>query len=103
MLQMNPDTDYDCLKSFGSLFSEDIPIRAVINRSEFYCFTYLYFSFIRRAINVSNFQGTTIKIQRTADGHLVTESEFLTIVSIYSSPLMLKSRRGNINQFIPFS
>lgn len=47
LIKMNPDTDYDCLKSFGSLFSEDIPIRA----------------------------GTTIKFQRTADGHLVTEIE----------------------------
>ncbi|KAM0020453.1 putative chalcone isomerase, 3-layer sandwich, chalcone isomerase superfamily [Helianthus debilis subsp. tardiflorus] len=30
LIKMNPDTDYDCLRSFSYLFSEDIPIRAVI-------------------------------------------------------------------------
>ncbi|KVG40999.1 Chalcone isomerase [Cynara cardunculus var. scolymus] len=29
LIKMNPDTDYDCLRSFGSLFSEDIPIQAL--------------------------------------------------------------------------
>lgn len=27
--QMNPNTDYNCLKTFGSCFSEDIRIPAV--------------------------------------------------------------------------
>ncbi|GJU83818.1 retrovirus-related pol polyprotein from transposon TNT 1-94 [Tanacetum coccineum] len=59
LIKMNPDTDYDCLKSFGSLFKEDIPIRA----------------------------GTTIKIQRTADGHLVTEIEGNRIGAVQSKDL----------------
>ncbi|KAJ9538362.1 hypothetical protein OSB04_031095 [Centaurea solstitialis] len=59
LVKMNPDTDYDCLRSFGSLFSEDIPIRA----------------------------GTTIKFQRTADGHLVTEIEGNQIGAVHSRDL----------------
>ncbi|XP_023732781.1 fatty-acid-binding protein 2 isoform X2 [Lactuca sativa] len=59
LIKMNPDTDYDCLRSFGSLFSEDIPIRA----------------------------GTTIKIGRTADGHLVTEIEGKRIGAVHSRDL----------------
>ncbi|KAL4590168.1 hypothetical protein LXL04_003090 [Taraxacum kok-saghyz] len=59
LIKMNPDTDYDCLKSFGSLFSEDIQIRA----------------------------GTTIKFQRTADGHLVTEIEGRQIGAVRSRDL----------------
>ncbi|PWA72316.1 chalcone-flavanone isomerase family protein [Artemisia annua] len=59
LIKMNPDTDYDCLKSFGSLFKEDIPLRA----------------------------GTTIKIQRTADGHLVTEIEGNRIGAVQSKDL----------------
>ncbi|KAK9078496.1 hypothetical protein SSX86_002553 [Deinandra increscens subsp. villosa] len=59
LIKMNPDTDYDCLRSFGSLFSKDIPIRA----------------------------GTTIKFQRTADGHLVTEIEGNRIGAVHSRDL----------------
>ncbi|KAI3803207.1 hypothetical protein L1987_31356 [Smallanthus sonchifolius] len=59
LIKMNPDTDYDCLRSFGSLFSEDIPIRA----------------------------GTTIKFQRTSDGHLVTEIEGHRIGAVHSRDL----------------
>lgn len=59
LIKMNPDTDYDCLRSFGSLFSEDIPIRA----------------------------GTTIGFRRTADGHLVTEIEGKRIGAVRSRDL----------------
>lgn len=59
LIKMNPDTDYDCLRSFGSLFLEDIPIRA----------------------------GTTIKFQRTADGHLVTEIEGKRLGAVRSKDL----------------
>ncbi|KAK2989429.1 hypothetical protein RJ640_018747, partial [Escallonia rubra] len=45
LVKTNPDTDYDCLRTFGSLFSQDIPIRA----------------------------GTTIDFRRTVHGHLITE------------------------------
>ncbi|XP_071716502.1 fatty-acid-binding protein 2-like [Rutidosis leptorrhynchoides] len=59
LIKLNPDTDYDCLRSFGSLFKEDIPIKV----------------------------GTTIKIQRTADGHLVTEIEGKRIGAVHSRDL----------------
>ncbi|KAM0017712.1 putative chalcone isomerase [Helianthus debilis subsp. tardiflorus] len=59
LIKMNPDTDYDCVRSFGSLFSDDIPIRA----------------------------GTTIKFQRTADGHFVTEIEGNRIGAVHSRDL----------------
>ncbi|TMW98993.1 hypothetical protein EJD97_003211 [Solanum chilense] len=45
LFKANPDTDYDCLETFGSMFSQDIPIHA----------------------------GTTINFRRTTDGHLITE------------------------------
>ncbi|KAJ8542161.1 hypothetical protein K7X08_017027 [Anisodus acutangulus] len=45
LLKTNPDTDYRCLETFGSIFSQDIPIHA----------------------------GTTISFRRTTDGHLITE------------------------------
>lgn len=45
LLKANPDTDYQCLETFGSMFSQDIPIQA----------------------------GTTINFRRTTDGHLITE------------------------------
>ncbi|KAJ8527102.1 hypothetical protein K7X08_029579 [Anisodus acutangulus] len=45
LLKTNPDTDYRCLETFGSMFSQDIPIHA----------------------------GTTISFRRTTDGHLITE------------------------------
>ncbi|KAD6794848.1 hypothetical protein E3N88_05744 [Mikania micrantha] len=59
LVKMNPDTDYDCLRSFGSLFSKDIPIRA----------------------------GTTIKFQRTSDGQFVTEIEGNRIGVVHSRDL----------------
>ncbi|KAL8189460.1 hypothetical protein R6Q57_029026 [Mikania cordata] len=59
LVKMNPDTDFDCLRSFGSLFSEDIPIRA----------------------------GTTIKFQRTSDGQFVTEIEGNRIGVVHSRDL----------------
>ncbi|KAI7737017.1 LOW QUALITY PROTEIN: hypothetical protein M8C21_016199, partial [Ambrosia artemisiifolia] len=59
LIKMNPDTDYDCVKSFSSLFSDDIPIRA----------------------------GTTIKFQRTADGQFVTEIEGNRIGAVHSRDL----------------
>ncbi|MFS7991810.1 putative chalcone isomerase, 3-layer sandwich, chalcone isomerase superfamily [Helianthus anomalus] len=62
LIKMNPDTDYDCLRGFSSLFSEDIPIRV----------------------------GTTIKFQRTADGHLVTEIEGNRIGVVHSRDLCSK-------------
>ncbi|KAF5186846.1 Fatty-acid-binding protein [Thalictrum thalictroides] len=45
LLKMNPRTDYQCLKTFDSYFSQDIPIPA----------------------------GTTISFQQTVDGQLITE------------------------------
>lgn len=45
LFKANPDTDYHCLETFGSMFSQDIPIHA----------------------------GTTINFRRTTDGHLITE------------------------------
>ncbi|KAK3027508.1 hypothetical protein RJ639_040223 [Escallonia herrerae] len=29
LVKTNPDTDYDCLRTFRSLFSQDVPIRAL--------------------------------------------------------------------------
>ncbi|XP_073011213.1 fatty-acid-binding protein 2 [Typha latifolia] len=43
--KMNPDTDYHCLRTFGSYFTQDIPIP----------------------------MGTTINFRQTADGQLITE------------------------------
>lgn len=45
LLKANPNTDYHCLETFGSMFSQDIPLHA----------------------------GTTINFRRTTDGHLITE------------------------------
>ncbi|XP_031287058.1 fatty-acid-binding protein 2 [Pistacia vera] len=45
LVKTNPDTDYNCLKTFGSYFTKDIPLP----------------------------QGTTIDLRRTADGQLITE------------------------------
>ncbi|XP_071742070.1 fatty-acid-binding protein 2 [Rutidosis leptorrhynchoides] len=59
LIKMNPETNYDCLRSFGSLFKEDISIKA----------------------------GTTIKFQRTTDGHLVTEIEGNRIGAVHSRDL----------------
>lgn len=45
LLKANPDTDYACVKTFGSLFTQDIPLHV----------------------------GTIIDFRRTADGRLITE------------------------------
>ncbi|XP_044471918.1 fatty-acid-binding protein 2 [Mangifera indica] len=45
LVKTNPDTDYSCLKTFGSYFTKDILLP----------------------------QGTTIDLRRTADGQLITE------------------------------
>lgn len=45
LVKTNPDTDFNCLATFGSLFAQDIPLHA----------------------------GTTIDFRQTADGHLITE------------------------------
>ncbi|KAK4487607.1 hypothetical protein RD792_005740 [Penstemon davidsonii] len=45
LARTNPDADFRCLQTFGSMFPEDIPLNV----------------------------GTTINIHRTADGHLITE------------------------------
>ncbi|PON39631.1 Chalcone isomerase [Trema orientale] len=45
LVKTNPDTDYHCIGSFGSCFTQDIPLPA----------------------------GTTIHFRRTADGQLITE------------------------------
>ncbi|XP_009764298.1 fatty-acid-binding protein 2 [Nicotiana sylvestris] len=45
LVKTNPDTDYRCLETFGSMFSQDIHVQA----------------------------GTTINFRRTADGYLITE------------------------------
>ncbi|CAN1217146.1 Fatty-acid-binding protein 2 [Linum perenne] len=55
----NPNTDYSCLKAFGSLFVKDIPLPA----------------------------GTTVDIRRTADGCLITEIEGNHIGSVQSKEL----------------
>ncbi|GER35365.1 chalcone-flavanone isomerase family protein [Striga asiatica] len=44
----NPHADFSCLQTFGSIFSQDIPLHV----------------------------GTTINFRRTADGHLITEGAF---------------------------
>ncbi|KAM6541922.1 hypothetical protein CsatB_006369 [Cannabis sativa] len=45
LVKANPNTDYHCLRAFGSCFTQDIPLPA----------------------------GTTIHFRRTADGQLITE------------------------------
>ncbi|KAJ4842069.1 hypothetical protein Tsubulata_039962 [Turnera subulata] len=45
LLKTNPDTDYNCLTTFGSFFTKDIPLPV----------------------------GTTVDFRRTADGQLITE------------------------------
>ncbi|XVF35257.1 hypothetical protein REPUB_Repub18cG0129900 [Reevesia pubescens] len=49
LVKTNPNTDYHCLSTFGSYFTQDIPLPV----------------------------GTIIDFQRTADGQLITKSEFL--------------------------
>lgn len=71
--QTNPDTDYHCLKTFGSYFKQDIQIPAVISYWSLYLFGNWY-----DGVNLKStgtFQGTTIDFRQTADGQLITESE----------------------------
>ncbi|KQK19118.1 fatty-acid-binding protein 2 [Brachypodium distachyon] len=57
--KMNPDTDYHCLKTFGSCFTEDIPIPA----------------------------GTKIDFSQTSDGQLITEIDGRKISAVQSKDL----------------
>ncbi|KAK6912880.1 Glycoside hydrolase family 9 [Dillenia turbinata] len=59
LLKANPDTDYDCLRTFGSYFTQDIPLPV----------------------------GTTIDFRRTVDGHLITEIEGRQIGVVHSKDL----------------
>lgn len=59
LIKTNPDSDFDCVRQFGSLFAKDIPIRA----------------------------GTTIFFKRTADGYLITEIEGDEIGAVQSKDL----------------
>ncbi|XP_017227232.1 fatty-acid-binding protein 2 [Daucus carota subsp. sativus] len=59
LMKTNPNNDLDCLKKFGSLFSQDYPICA----------------------------GTTIYIRRTVDGHLITEIGGHQIGAVHSRDL----------------
>lgn len=45
LVKTNPDTDYNCLTTFGSFFTKDVPLPA----------------------------GTVVDFRRTADGQLITE------------------------------
>ncbi|KAG6389327.1 hypothetical protein SASPL_150795 [Salvia splendens] len=59
LAKMNPEADFSCLQEFGSIFTQDIPLRI----------------------------GTTINFRRTADGHLVTEVEGNNIGAVQSKDL----------------
>ncbi|XAR57540.1 hypothetical protein NMG60_11025717 [Bertholletia excelsa] len=59
LVKMNPDTDYNCLTTFGALFAQDIPLS----------------------------MGTTIDFRRTADGHLITEIEGNQLGAVHSKDL----------------
>ncbi|XP_058078754.1 fatty-acid-binding protein 2 isoform X2 [Magnolia sinica] len=59
LLKVNPDTDYNCLKAFGSYFTQDIPLPA----------------------------GTTIDFRRTTKGQLITEIGGRTIGAVDSKDL----------------
>lgn len=59
LIKTNANTDLDCLRRFGSLFSQDAPIRA----------------------------GTTIYFRRTGDGHLITEIGGHQIGAVHSRDL----------------
>jgi hypothetical protein len=60
--KMNPNTDYHCLKTFGSYFNEDIPIPA----------------------------GTKIDFCQTSDGQLITEIDGRQIGAVKSKDLCSK-------------
>ncbi|XP_042039704.1 fatty-acid-binding protein 2-like [Salvia splendens] len=57
--QANPEADFSCLQEFGSIFTQNIPLRV----------------------------GTTINFRRTADSHLITEVEGNTIGAVQSNDL----------------
>ncbi|XP_010261878.1 PREDICTED: fatty-acid-binding protein 2-like isoform X2 [Nelumbo nucifera] len=59
LVKVNPNTDYRCLRAFGSYFSQDIPLPA----------------------------GTTIDFRQTADGWLITEIAGKQIGSVHSKDL----------------
>ncbi|KAL6523942.1 hypothetical protein OROMI_031037 [Orobanche minor] len=59
LARTNPHADFSCLQTFGSLFSQDIPL----------------------------FVGTTINFRRTADGHLITEVGGNNIGAVHSKDL----------------
>ncbi|CAA0838020.1 Fatty-acid-binding protein 2, partial [Striga hermonthica] len=58
-LQTNPHADFSCLQTFGSIFSQDIPLHV----------------------------GTTINFRRAADGHLITEVGGKNIGAVHSKDL----------------
>ncbi|PSR93628.1 Fatty-acid-binding protein [Actinidia chinensis var. chinensis] len=59
LVKTNPDTDFNCLRTFGSLFAEDILLHT----------------------------GTTIDFRQTADGHLITEIGGNQIGAVHSKEL----------------
>lgn len=59
LLKANPETDFHCIRTFGSCFTQDIPLPA----------------------------GTTIDFRRTADGQLITEIEGNQIGAVRSKDL----------------
>ncbi|XP_022941337.1 fatty-acid-binding protein 2 isoform X1 [Cucurbita moschata] len=59
LLKANPETDYDCVRTFGSLFTKDIPLPL----------------------------GTTIDFRQTADGQLITEMGGTLIGAVRSKEL----------------
>jgi hypothetical protein len=78
--QTNPDTDYHCLTTFGSFFTKDIPLPAVI----FFWFMHIFALPLQILIGLHQLwiefvQGTTVDFRRTADGQLITESKSLLV------------------------
>eukprot|EP00268_Persea_americana_P004160 TRINITY_DN11310_c0_g2_i1.p1 TRINITY_DN11310_c0_g2~~TRINITY_DN11310_c0_g2_i1.p1 ORF type:complete len:130 (+),score=17.11 TRINITY_DN11310_c0_g2_i1:856-1245(+) len=59
LLKVNPNTDYDCLRAFGSSFTQDIPLPA----------------------------GTTIDFRQTSNGKLTTEIGGMQIGAVHSKDL----------------
>lgn len=59
LLKVNPDTDYNCLKDFGSYFTQNIPLPV----------------------------GTTIYFRRTTQGQLITEIGGRVIGAVHSKDL----------------
>ncbi|KAH0969748.1 hypothetical protein GBA52_028344 [Prunus armeniaca] len=59
LVKTNPETDFHCITTFGSNFTQDIPLPA----------------------------GTTIDFQRTADGKLITKIEGNQIGAVHSKDL----------------